>query len=336
MPWRGIFVVAAGLLTSGCIFSTYQIASWTVTGVSYVFSGKGVGDHVLSLATSKDCATFRLLQAKQICVDYGSDFENSWVALASSWKVPDVLLQPDGDVKDDVKNIETPAVLTAFNADTPTPPKPAIDTAAFDTAAIDTVAFRTVAMTAPFDATPREAQMTRAGLDFKGLVTPQAGGDAADLEMSWLASAGSAPGLDFGGLNPGDGALEAALNQKIEVVSNQKTAAPALRIVKSLAVVTPGRPAIYLVVGSFRKRANAQALRDRHTGRTMQVMKILADERTMFRVLAGPIDTAVLTKTRVDIAKAGFRNAWAVRLCSGNLSPPPCQQVLQQASLPAR
>jgi hypothetical protein len=57
MPWRGIFVVAMGLLTSGCIFSAYQIASWSVTGVSYVFTGKGLGDHALSLATSKDCAT---------------------------------------------------------------------------------------------------------------------------------------------------------------------------------------------------------------------------------------------------------------------------------------
>jgi hypothetical protein len=332
MPWRGIFVVAAGLLTSGCIFSTYQIASWTVTGVSYVFSGKGVGDHVLSLATSQDCATFRLLQAKQICVDYGSDFENSWVALASSWKVPDLLRQPDGDVKD----IEAPAVLTAFKADTPTLSKPAGDTLAIRTVAIRTVAIQTVAMTAPFDAPPREVQTARAGLDFKGLVTPQTRVDAGDLEVSWLASAGSAPGLDFGSLNPGDGALEAVSNQKIEVVSNQKTAAPVLRIVKSLAVVAPGRPAIYLVLGSFRNRANAQALRDRHTGRTMQVMKILADDRTMFRVLAGPIDTAVLTRARVDIAKAGFRNAWAVRLCSGNLSPPPCEPVLQQASLPAR
>lgn len=254
MPWRGIFVVAAGLLAGGCILSAYQVASWTMSGVSYVFSGKGLGDHALSLATSKDCATLRIFQDKQICVDYGSDFENGWVALASSWKVPDILRQTDDTVDTaDTDRAGIPAVQSAFSA------------------------------------------------------------DAAGGELPLLASAGFTPALDFGGLIPGNGG--------------------AGRIY--VAAATLGRPAIYLVLGSFRNRDNANALRTRHAARNSLVIKLRADDRTTFRVLVGPIAATFLTKARTDIAKAGIRNAWAVRLCGGSFTPPPCEPVLQQASLPA-
>lgn len=89
MPWREGLVVSLGLLVGGCFLPAYQIASWTATGVSYIFSGKGVGDHALSLAVNQDCATWRVLQGKEICADYGGDFENSWSAMASTWKLPD-------------------------------------------------------------------------------------------------------------------------------------------------------------------------------------------------------------------------------------------------------
>ena len=76
------------LLVSGCLPPVLQVASWTVSGVSYMFSGKGVGDHVLSLATEQDCATWRVLQGKRICVDYDKQYENGWAAVASTFKAP--------------------------------------------------------------------------------------------------------------------------------------------------------------------------------------------------------------------------------------------------------
>ena len=87
MPWREALVISLGLLVGGCFLSAYQIASWTATGVSYVVSGKGVGDHALSLAMNQDCATWRILQGKEICLDYGRDFESSWDAMASTWNL---------------------------------------------------------------------------------------------------------------------------------------------------------------------------------------------------------------------------------------------------------
>ena len=92
--------------------------------------------------------------------------------------------------------------------------------------------------------------------------------------------------------------------------------------------------AIYLVMGSFRDRSNAERLGDRHSGVTTSIAKIDADGRTMYRLLAGPIEKTALTGVRVDLAKAGIRNSWAVRLCRRSLSAPPCTPALQQALLP--
>lgn len=323
MPWRGIFVVTVGLLTSGCILSAYQIASWSVTGVSYVFSGKGLGDHALSLATSKDCATLRILQAREICVDYGADFEDSWSALASTWGVPDALRQSE-DVAD-AGRVETPVdpgALIAFGA----------DSAEYPELAGETLAVQAAAMTVQLDATPPDADVTQPGLDFKGLVgglvEPWRPVAPEDGDAPWLVSTADPPALDFGGLMPGGSALEP--------VSATRVAMPELRKVTSATAVLPGHPAIYLVLGSFRDGANAEALRTRHAKRNLVVTKLLADDRAIFRVLAGPIAATALTEARVDIAKAGIRNAWAVRLCSGSLAPLPCEPVLQQASLPTR
>jgi hypothetical protein len=180
------------------------------------------------------------------------------------------------------------------------------------------------------DAASRTEEATRTGLDFKGLVAPPGGLELEDAQAPWLASAGFKPALDFGGLIPRGDAVER--------VSEKRTAAsaPAMQIASSVTAIARSRPAIYLVLGSFSDRENADALRERHAGRDLLVLKSRADNGAIFRVLAGPIAAAVLTKARVDIAKAGIRNAWAVRLCGGSLAPPPCEPVLQQASLPGR
>lgn len=76
MLLKTVVLGLSALLLSGCLPPVLQVASWTVTGVSYVFSGKSVGDHVLSIAAEKDCATWRILQGKRICVDYDRVYDN--------------------------------------------------------------------------------------------------------------------------------------------------------------------------------------------------------------------------------------------------------------------
>lgn len=104
------------LLLSGCLPPVLQVASWTVSGVSYMFSGKGVGDHVLSLATEQDCATWRVLQGKRICVDYDKKYENGWEAVASTFKAPtDGLVDnPQDDVTDSPVQVASAADESAL------------------------------------------------------------------------------------------------------------------------------------------------------------------------------------------------------------------------------
>ena len=96
------------------------------------------------------------------------------------------------------------------------------------------------------------------------------------------------------------------------------------------------KPVIYLVMGSFRKKENAEKLGAEHTGIGTAVSKVVSDGRTMYRLLAGPIEKASLTR-RFNLAKAGIRNSWAFgcaaavsqyRLASRSCSRPHCPSVL--------
>jgi hypothetical protein len=62
-------LVGIAILLAGCGSMAFTVASFVVSGVSYVTTQKGVGDHVLSAALSQDCATWRLLLDEPICRD---------------------------------------------------------------------------------------------------------------------------------------------------------------------------------------------------------------------------------------------------------------------------
>lgn len=61
------------LLTLGaCAVPTGMAAlSYTMNGISYASSGKGLADHALSAATEKDCAMLRAVQGVDICESSG-------------------------------------------------------------------------------------------------------------------------------------------------------------------------------------------------------------------------------------------------------------------------
>ena len=158
IPWREGLVIALGLLVGGCFLPAYQIASWTATGVSYIFSGKGPGDHALSLAMHKDCATWRVLQGKEICVDYGRDFESSWDAMASTWKVPE---QTEVTDKDLLASGPDDPVSDSTVPDTPT-----------QTAEVRTTGATLILVNVTESTLPKQDQQVR-GIDFDGLVVPE-------------------------------------------------------------------------------------------------------------------------------------------------------------------
>lgn len=73
------------LALGGCAAPTaLTIAAFAVDGLSWMTTGKGTGDHILSATTNKDCRVTRALQGKPICADTqvafatGSGPEEQW------------------------------------------------------------------------------------------------------------------------------------------------------------------------------------------------------------------------------------------------------------------
>lgn len=303
MPWREGLIVSLGLLVGGCFLPAYQIASWTATGVSYVFSGKGVGDHALSLAMNQDCATMRVLGGQQLCVDYGRDFENSWEAMVSTWKVP-------GEESDTGTAVAVNSDEPGGNA-TSTLKKPTVTLLAV--AAIEDAGQPPLVVTRTAISKSQDAVK---GIDFDGLVVPEwAVGQRQDA--SWRHNAFVPRSLDLGGL------------VRVERREDLTADRPQVKTQE-----TEAKPVIFVVMGSFGDRHNAERLRAEHAKFRTVVSEVVSDDRTMYRLLAGPVRPNALTGLRVDLAKAGIRNSWAVKLCRGSLTTPPCKSSVQQAALP--
>lgn len=65
--FKGFFIAAFPLLIAGCAPPAIQIASWAVDGLLYLTTGKSSSDHIISVATKKDCAVWRVIKGQEIC-----------------------------------------------------------------------------------------------------------------------------------------------------------------------------------------------------------------------------------------------------------------------------
>lgn len=315
MPyWRGIFVVTLGLLTSGCLFSAFQIASLTASGVSYVFSGKGVGDHALSMALDKNCATLRILEGEAICLDNDPDYENASGVMTATSDVPEL--------------DEAYAVALASSDDAGTLIAEAETGIAGDDTAGETFSLLPANGPAP-EAADTVQPASSAAI--------QVAHDAGVFLAGAAPEINAAPSLDFDAVIP-----ETVGNGRAEIASVVRTppALPVARVPDEAPVAVAAaasEPRVFLVLGSFRNSDNARKLLERHRAVSTAMMTLTSRGRNMYRVIAGPIGDGELARTRGHLAKAGIRNTWAVRLCQGNLTVPPCHETpVQQAQLPQR
>ena len=79
------FAVIAGmsLILGGCLLPpAYHIASWTFTGISYLFTGKSVSDHALSVAMKQDCAIHRIVAGSRVCLLHDGEPVDDLTAVA--------------------------------------------------------------------------------------------------------------------------------------------------------------------------------------------------------------------------------------------------------------
>lgn len=290
MPgWRVVFVVAAGLSTSGCLFSAYQIASLTASGISYMVSGRSVGDHALSLAMKQDCATHRVLGGGDICIDFPQDDTNTLVAAAPAADPPEY--ESALDDAPGAVGANAPDVLVADAVKSVLP-----------------------------------VQLAESLADgFAGAVTPAMA--AAPVKPAIAAGLNLDTLVPVSGRSPG------------QSITRLPRPLPADTVSRDAATVATAavEPRTYLVIGSFQNSENAEKLGAAHNDMKAAVMALETGGRTVYRVVAGPISDGDLGRTRSRFLKAGIRNTWAVRLCQGNLTLPPCREtMLQQAQLPAR
>ncbi len=92
---------AFAFILSGCtITPAVDLVSWTVDGVSYFLTGKGMIDHTMSAASGKDCAWSRVVKGKKFCVPNDDDVVGDRMVFAlnaSPWTDNNAELIESGD-----------------------------------------------------------------------------------------------------------------------------------------------------------------------------------------------------------------------------------------------
>lgn len=60
--------IISPVFLGGCALPpALELASWAMTGFSYAVTGKGMGDHAISIAMEEDCAMHRLAFEGDLC-----------------------------------------------------------------------------------------------------------------------------------------------------------------------------------------------------------------------------------------------------------------------------
>lgn len=81
-----LIALAAALALSGCgLPPAITIVSYALDGLSLLSTGKSVGDHVLSVAASQDCAVWRFVKDGEICRDFQSGETGPVAVAAGRW-----------------------------------------------------------------------------------------------------------------------------------------------------------------------------------------------------------------------------------------------------------
>ena len=72
---RCLIIVLTLIPLAGCISipPVLNYASWALSGVSYVTTGKGPSDHAISSVMHRDCSLLRALMFKPVCIPVNED-----------------------------------------------------------------------------------------------------------------------------------------------------------------------------------------------------------------------------------------------------------------------
>lgn len=95
---RCLLIVLCSFPLAGCISlpPIIDYASWAISGITYMTTGKGPSDHAISSVMKKDCSLLRILIMKPICVPVNEDSNKPlWAVLFKKKKFAEVPAPPD-------------------------------------------------------------------------------------------------------------------------------------------------------------------------------------------------------------------------------------------------
>ncbi|MGE0256080.1 MAG: hypothetical protein AB7N54_18270 [Alphaproteobacteria bacterium] len=72
----GVLLLLPTLLGGCALPLEYNLASYAIDGLSYLFSGKSATDHAISTVTERDCALLRAFDGDEICHDAAPDIDD--------------------------------------------------------------------------------------------------------------------------------------------------------------------------------------------------------------------------------------------------------------------
>ena len=281
----GVGVLALG----GCALPVpIQVATWALDGLSYLATDKSVTDHGLSMVAQKDCALLRGLTDGSVCRDW--DDAATLVADATRDGLPArPSVQPASARVGYAAAAHSDIPPLSVQLDDGMPNVEAL--ANFDTAA------------GPAEDTPAASQALRPShaLAAKPPAKPLARHKAETLAIT---------------------VAERQMPKVPPVTALAELPVPP-RVVPTkvrLAAKSAREPVsgIYYVIGSFRNFANAEGLAERYERLVPEVLAAKLDGAPVYRVVVGPVPQGQETRVLRQVALAGVRNSWAIRVVSGD------------------
>jgi len=91
----------------------YNLASYAIDGLSYLFSGKSATDHALSGVAERDCALLRAMDGDEICHEYAMPDDSDGGELAGSVAPMPVVVEALPALAEDTPDARGGSILVA-------------------------------------------------------------------------------------------------------------------------------------------------------------------------------------------------------------------------------
>ncbi len=296
---RPAILVIFPLILAGCgLPPAVTIVSYALDGVSFLSTGKSVGDHALSAVTQKDCAMWRVVKDELVCREYRNGERGVMVAFVEIWEkgVPggnsEIIDAEDGPME--IAWQDTRPVVRTAAADPVLIPS----TMSYLLPALDGVA--SVAPTLQADAT------AFSGKTLTGQTTPDCTEiSAADNENDPILT------------------VPQPSQWKPVVTIDQQPVVP-VAAAKPAAVTDKPIQTTVLIVGSFRKKINARRAAGSLQSLRPVVVPVRIEEKTFYRVVAGPFAPAAIKGRKGALMAEGVLDVWSAKLCDAGKENPGC------------